>query len=260
MAGRSKRNPTHYVPIASIAAEHPLRILLTEDNLINQKMMVMLLRKLGYEILVAGNGREALTVLEREAVRGPQHEIEVILMDASMDVMDGMECTRVIRVQQLPHRKRPFIIAQTANVSEEFKQKCLSSGMSVTHTHEHTTHKQRRSLVCAGSRLHVADCFCVFFLLPLSCADVCAQGRLLGEASAPGSARCSPQKRLSGQATDAASQPHQLTSQPSLLPLPTHQPRPPTSNSALWLLSLAIFSSPPAPLCYAIIRDSFPLP
>ena len=113
-------------------------ILLAEDNLINQKMMVMLLRKLGYEILVAVNGREALAVLEREALRGPQHEIECILMDASMDVMDGMECTRVIRVQQLPHRKRPFIIAQTANVSEEFRQKCLSSGMSVTHTHTNT--------------------------------------------------------------------------------------------------------------------------
>ena len=48
-----------------------------------------------------------------------------------MDVMDGMECTRVIRAQQLPHRIRPFIIAQTANVTDEYRAKCLQSGMSV---------------------------------------------------------------------------------------------------------------------------------
>ena len=73
----------------------------------------MLLRKLGYEILVAPNGREALSTLEIEARKGRAHEVQAILMDASMDVMDGMECTRVIRAQQLPHRTRPFIIAQT---------------------------------------------------------------------------------------------------------------------------------------------------
>ena len=92
-------------------------------------MMVMLLRKLGYEILVAADGREALAVLEREARRGPAHEVEVILMDASMDVMDGMECTRVIRAQQLPTRLRPFIVAQTAHVAEEFQRRCMDSGM-----------------------------------------------------------------------------------------------------------------------------------
>jgi CheY-like chemotaxis protein len=102
-----------------------------QDNLINQRMMVMLLRKLGYELLLAANGVEALDVLEREAARGPQHEIQVILMDASMDVMDGMECTRVIRRQQLPTRIRPFIIAQTANVTEEYRRMCLDAGMYV---------------------------------------------------------------------------------------------------------------------------------
>jgi CheY-like chemotaxis protein len=115
--------------LVSISGDYPLRILLAEDNLINQKMMVMLLRKLGYEILVAANGREALSLLEEQARRGKDHEIECILMDASMDVMDGMECTRCIRSQQLPHRVRPFIIAQTANVTEEYRVKCLQSGM-----------------------------------------------------------------------------------------------------------------------------------
>lgn len=59
----------------------------SEDNLINQKMMVMLLRKLGYEILVASNGREALNLLETEARKGRAFEIECILMDASMVLM-----------------------------------------------------------------------------------------------------------------------------------------------------------------------------
>jgi CheY-like chemotaxis protein len=106
-----------------------LAALRSQDNLINQKMMVMLLRKLGYEILVAAHGREALEILAREADKG--REVECILMDASMDVMDGMECTRVIRAQQLPHRVRPFIIAQTANVTEEYRRACLDAGMDL---------------------------------------------------------------------------------------------------------------------------------
>jgi len=117
--------------LTPISAEFPLKILLAEDNAVNQKMMVMLLRKLGYEILVAANGREALDLLEAEARKGRAHEISCILMDASMDVMDGMECTRVIRAQQLPHRVRPFIIAQTANVTDEYRRRCLDSGMDM---------------------------------------------------------------------------------------------------------------------------------
>lgn len=117
--------------IVSISRKYPLRILLAEDNLINQKMMVMMMRKLGYEMVVASNGQEVLQILEREAFKGKQHEIECILMDASMDVMDGMECTRVIRAQQLPHRTRPFIIAQTANVTEEYRVMCLDAGMVI---------------------------------------------------------------------------------------------------------------------------------
>src|SRR4051812_16518411 len=91
----------------------------------------MMMRKLGYEILVACNGQEVLHTLEREAFKGKDKEVEVILMDASMDVMDGMECTRVIRAQQLPNRIRPFVIAQTANVTSEYREMCLDSGMDM---------------------------------------------------------------------------------------------------------------------------------
>ena len=162
--GSSGRNK-----ITPIASEYPLRILLAEDNLINQKMMVMLLRKLGYEIIVAANGHEVLQRLESEARRGKEFEVECILMDANMNIMDGqqerrkqqlrgrsilnagtnalsfrsfvpcagIECTRAIRAHQLPHRKRPFIIALTANVTGEYKATCLAAGMdlfSVSHT------------------------------------------------------------------------------------------------------------------------------
>lgn len=99
--------------------------------MVNVKFMVMLLRKLGYELLVAANGREVLQLLEREAARGRQHEVQCILMDASMDVMDGLECTRVIRAQQLPQRLKPFIVALTANVTEEYRRACLDSGMNL---------------------------------------------------------------------------------------------------------------------------------
>ena len=100
-----------------------------EDNIVNQKMMVMLLKKLGYSIAVAENGVEALKHLAQQTARGREYEVQVILMDASMAVMDGLECTRVIRAQQLPHRTRPYIVAQTANVTDEFRKMCLASGM-----------------------------------------------------------------------------------------------------------------------------------
>ncbi len=90
--------------IPPMADQFPLRILLAEDNLINQKMMVMLLRKLGYEILVAANGQEVLQRLESEARRGKEFEIECILMDASMDVMDGQSARQ--KWQQRTQRRR----------------------------------------------------------------------------------------------------------------------------------------------------------
>jgi CheY-like chemotaxis protein len=91
-------------------------------------MMVMMLRKLGYELLVASNGRECIEIVERERLRGPAHEIDVILMDASMDIMNGLDATEQIRREQKKNSKRPYIITQTASVSEEFKQKCLAAG------------------------------------------------------------------------------------------------------------------------------------
>jgi CheY-like chemotaxis protein len=151
---------THQAPtqpsnhkIVNIARKYPLRVMLAEDNLINQKMMVMMMRRLGYEILIASNGAEVLQQLERESIKGRDHEIQCILMDASMDVMDGLECTRVIRAQQFPNRVRPFIIAQTANVTDEYRQKCLDSGMVSRRTHhpQACLHRGVSDLMMAGS-------------------------------------------------------------------------------------------------------------
>ena len=83
--------------------------------------MRMLLRKLGYDCVVANHGAHALELLEEHRKLGPEHEIEVILMDQAMDVMDGMECTRIIRATQSDKHVRPFIIAQTANATSDTK-------------------------------------------------------------------------------------------------------------------------------------------
>jgi CheY-like chemotaxis protein len=149
--------------IRPIAGRYPLRILLAEDNIVNQKMMVMLLKKLGYSIAVAENGEEALKHLAQQSARGREHEVQVILMDASMAVMDGLECTRVIRAQQLPHRTRPFIAAQTANVTDAFRQQCLAAGMdcfSQCHERQRRTRAEDCSLCVRW--LTLPSCMCSF--------------------------------------------------------------------------------------------------
>lgn len=89
--------------LVRINGTYPLRILLAEDNLINQKMMVMLLRRLGYQIAVAPNGLEALRLLEREANRGADKEIQCIIMDACMGEQPAGCATHVF----VPSRSSP---------------------------------------------------------------------------------------------------------------------------------------------------------
>ncbi|BAU15550.1 multi-sensor hybrid histidine kinase [Leptolyngbya sp. NIES-3755] len=98
---------------------HPLRILLAEDNVVNQKVALHLLSRLGYRADVAGNGLEVLAALERQ-------EYDVILMDVQMPEMDGLEATR--QIVQTPNH--PYIIAMTANAMEGDRQLCLDAGMN----------------------------------------------------------------------------------------------------------------------------------
>ena len=99
----------------------PLRILLAEDNAINQKLALRILQRLGYSADLAVNGLEAIDALRRQTY-------DVVLMDIQMPEMDGLEATQVIR-QELPPDRQPRIIAVTANVMKEDRDACLAAGM-----------------------------------------------------------------------------------------------------------------------------------
>jgi CheY-like chemotaxis protein len=101
--------------------KHPLRILLAEDNAVNQKLALRLLQQIGYLADVAGNGIEAIESVERQ-------QYDVILMDVQMPEMDGLAATREI-VDRWPPGERPRIIAITANAMEEDREACFTAGM-----------------------------------------------------------------------------------------------------------------------------------
>jgi signal transduction histidine kinase/DNA-binding response OmpR family regulator/HPt (histidine-containing phosphotransfer) domain-containing protein/methyl-accepting chemotaxis protein len=105
-----------------MAEQLPLRILLAEDNAINQKLGIRLLARLGYRADVAGNGFEALDALRRQPY-------DVVLMDVQMPDMDGLEATGHI-VTEWPVEKRPRIIAMTANAMQGDREMCLEAGMN----------------------------------------------------------------------------------------------------------------------------------
>ncbi|WP_207680837.1 response regulator [Desulfonema magnum] len=100
---------------------HPLRILVAEDNQINQKLTKYILKTAGYQADVVNNGTEALEKFE-------QQSYDVVLMDIQMPEMDGTEVTRHIR-DNWPKEKQPWIIAMTADVLSGGKEKYLNQGM-----------------------------------------------------------------------------------------------------------------------------------
>jgi CheY-like chemotaxis protein len=103
-----------------LALEKPLSILVAEDNLINQKMILKVLEKLGYTAALANNGKEAIQMLDRQFY-------DLIFMDVQMPEMDGLECTRYIRKN---YSRQPTIIAMTANAMVEDREVCLKAGMN----------------------------------------------------------------------------------------------------------------------------------
>ncbi len=100
----------------------PLRILLAEDNVINQQLALSFLERLGYRADVAANGLEVLESLHRQAY-------DVVLMDVQMPEMDGLEATRRIR-RELAAAAQPRIIAMTAGAMKEDREACLAAGMN----------------------------------------------------------------------------------------------------------------------------------
>ena len=102
--------------------KHSIRLLLAEDNPVNQKLAVMMLKKAGYSVQVVGNGREAV-----EVFTGAPEQFDTILMDVQMPEMDGLEATRQIRRKgfaEIP------IIAMTANAMKGDREICLDAGMN----------------------------------------------------------------------------------------------------------------------------------
>ena len=108
-------------PDGQIAQRHPLRLLLAEDNPVNQKLALRLLGQMGYRADVAGNGLEVLDALARQPY-------DVVLMDVQMPEMDGLEASRQIN-QRWARHLRPRIIAMTANAMAGDREMCLAAGM-----------------------------------------------------------------------------------------------------------------------------------
>jgi len=103
-------------------ASADLPILIVEDNIVNQKVMIKLLEKIGHESVIANHGQEALEILEKEPV-------SLILMDLQMPVMDGLTCTAKIRGRDDQLKNIP-IIAVTANLMDADKERCIECGMN----------------------------------------------------------------------------------------------------------------------------------
>ena len=104
-----------------LAARHPLRILLAEDNVVNQKLALRLLQQMGYRADLASNGIEAVESVERQSY-------DVVLMDVQMPEMDGLEAARRINAR-FGAGGRPRIVAMTANAMQGDREMCLAAGM-----------------------------------------------------------------------------------------------------------------------------------
>jgi signal transduction histidine kinase/HPt (histidine-containing phosphotransfer) domain-containing protein len=118
---REKKAPAAPALDPDLARRLPLRLLLADDNPINQKVGLSVLQKLGYRADLASNGVEVLKALEQKAY-------DILFLDVQMPEMDGLEAARQI-CQRWPAGKRPRIIAMTGNALIGDREKCLQAGM-----------------------------------------------------------------------------------------------------------------------------------
>ena len=106
---------------AALGSTH-LKILLAEDNVINQKLAVKLLERKGHQVVVAGDGKEALEKLD-------QSDFDLILMDVQMPELDGLQATMEIRQREQKTLEHIPIIALTAHAMKGDRERCLEAGM-----------------------------------------------------------------------------------------------------------------------------------
>jgi CheY-like chemotaxis protein/nitrogen-specific signal transduction histidine kinase len=124
----AKRLPENHKLDPTLAQRLPLRVLLCDDNAINQKVALRLLQQMGYRADLAANGLEALAALDRQPY-------DLVFMDVMMPEMSGFEATRVIRQRQKQKSQFPnyksslIIVAMTANAMQGDREKCLGAGM-----------------------------------------------------------------------------------------------------------------------------------
>ena len=103
-------------------APRALRILLAEDNTVNQKLATRILEKQGHHVVVVGDGESAVATLARET-------FDLVLMDVQMPMMDGFEATAAIRAGESATGERIPIIAMTAHAMQGDRERCLGAGM-----------------------------------------------------------------------------------------------------------------------------------
>src|SRR5262245_19978906 len=122
--GESVEPETAAVPDRAPALSRRLRVLVVEDNAVNQMLIVRLLERLGHELVVRDNGQQAVEAYEAET-------FDLVLMDLQMPVMDGLTATTMIRQHEVRHpdRKRLPIIAVTAAAMRGDRERCLAAGM-----------------------------------------------------------------------------------------------------------------------------------
>lgn len=119
MASFENSRQNELIPSVEFAENNPLSILVAEDNVVNQKLTLIILKKLGYKADVVGDGELVLKALNLK-------KYDLILMDVQMPEMDGLESTRRIRQQ---NTAQPVIVAMTANAMKEDREECFAAGM-----------------------------------------------------------------------------------------------------------------------------------
>lgn len=125
-----------------------LRILVAEDNLVNQRLVVRLLEKRGHRVVVSGNGKEALAALEKNA-------FDLILMDVQMPEMDGFEATAAIRKKETGSGLHQIIVALTAHAMKGDQEKCVAAGMDGYLSKPIRLHELDEMLARYGAQRHV---------------------------------------------------------------------------------------------------------